>query len=112
MSDSPASTPTCDECFDPSCSGRHVYPGRVISSRTVDLPTIESTPADWLRDARHLTWRGRVSMAYYALRRLFVAPAPSPDRCVMGSPIGEHAWCPRHANGLWCRHHEKELRHA
>lgn len=58
----------------------------------------------------HLTWRGRISMAYYAVRRLAVKPAPTMERCVMGSVIGEHVWCPRRApDDLWCRHHANEL---
>lgn len=63
-----------------------------------------------LYDLAHLTWRGRLSMAYYALRRLFVAPEPTASRCVMGSPVGPHVWCPRRAPDLWCPHHEREIR--
>lgn len=66
-----------------------------------------------IEDLRHLTPRGRLSMAYYALRRLFVKPPPTMERCVMGSPIGEHVWCPRRAlDGMWCPHHEKEIAHG
>lgn len=62
-----------------------------------------------LSDFAHLTWRGRLSMAYYAARRLIVTPAPEADRCIMGYPVGEHVRCPRRAIGtsyLWCRHHD------
>lgn len=67
------------------------------------LDRISTTWEDFV----HLTPRGRVSMIYYALRRLIVAPAPHGDRCFMGAPIGRHVWCPRRADrtGPWCRHH-------
>lgn len=57
---------------------------------------------DWLL----LTWRGRWEMAYYAVRRLVVDPAPAEDRCFMGAPVGEHVHCPRRAEFLWCSRHE------
>lgn len=65
-----------------------------------------------IEELRHLTWRGRLSMAYYAARRLFVDPAPSDDRCVMGYPLGEHVHCPRRAVGdeLWCARHVPDRR--
>lgn len=66
------------------------------------------TPPGFVIDLLHLTWRGRLSMLWYRLRRLVVEPAPDEDRCFMGAPIGEHAWCPRFAppDSPWCPHHE------
>lgn len=59
----------------------------------------------------HLTWRGRVSAAYYALRRLFVRPAPEWERCWMGAPVDPMVHCPRWSgDDLWCAHHNRELR--
>jgi hypothetical protein len=54
-----------------------------------------------------LTWSGRVSLVYYPLRRLFLAPAPMEERCIMGSPVGPEVHCPRRAvgDGLWCKRH-------
>lgn len=66
------------------------------------------TRQDVMGAARALTWRGKVSVLYYAVRRLFVSPAPTEDRCVMGSPIGPWVWCPRRADGLWCRRHQPD----
>ena len=60
-----------------------------------------------VQELAHLTWAGRVTWVYYALRRLFVRPAPSEDRCFMGAPIGGLIHCPRRAEGddIWCRQH-------
>lgn len=60
---------------------------------------------------RHLTWRGRLSVVYYALRRLFISPACADDRCFMGAPIGEYVRCPREAveDEFWCRHHARRV---
>ena len=51
-------------------------------------------------------------MLWYPLRRLFVAPAATEDRCFMGAPVGDHVWCPRPAFGgeLFCRRHCKATR--
>lgn len=56
--------------------------------------------------SRHSNWRGRREIAWYAIRRLFVAPA-SEGRCFMGAPVATFAHCPRPALdvGLWCRVH-------
>ena len=60
----------------------------------------------------HLTWRGRLTAAWYPVRRLFVAPAPSDQRCWMGAPIGPHVHCPRRAlpGSPWCRAHQEVKR--
>lgn len=66
------------------------------------------SPATTFEDLVHLTWRGRVSWAWYAIRRVFLRPAPEGDRCIMGYPIGEYVRCPRRIaddDGLWCDHH-------
>jgi hypothetical protein len=49
-----------------------------------------------------------MAVAYYAVRRIFVAPASPDARCFMGSPIGEFVHCPRRAMGQspWCRRHD------
>lgn len=62
-----------------------------------------------VEELRHLTWRGRASWAYYVIRRVFVSPPPSMDRCIMGYPIGDHVRCPRRAEGdlLWCKRHRE-----
>jgi hypothetical protein len=54
-----------------------------------------------------LTRRGQLSVLYYAMRRMFVAPAEDHRRCFMGAPIGDHVRCPRQCTpgGLWCRRH-------
>lgn len=60
---------------------------------------------------RHLTWRGRLDVIYYAARRLFIAPAPDYERCIMGYPIDPAVRCPRPADvslGLWCKRHQPE----
>jgi hypothetical protein len=59
---------------------------------------------------RHLTWRGRIEVVLYALRRLLVAPAPPYERCFMGGPVDPAVHCPRHAlaGQLWCRRHAGE----
>ena len=61
----------------------------------------------FVRDFVHLTWRGRASMLYYPLRRLFVEPAPPETRCFMGAPVGAHVHCPRPADDgeFLCRWH-------
>lgn len=59
-----------------------------------------------------LTIRGRLSVAYYRLRRLFVAPAPDGHRCFMGEPVAPEVHCPRRVGtgGLWCAWHERARR--
>jgi hypothetical protein len=54
---------------------------------------------------RHLTRNGQACWIWYRLRRLIVQPAPSADRCFMGSPVGEHVHCARRGQpgSLWCR---------
>ena len=53
-----------------------------------------------------------------SFRRWFVAwldaapwrVAPKHDRCYMGAPVQDSVACKRSApDGLWCRHHEKQL---
>lgn len=58
----------------------------------------------------HVTWSARWDMIYYWLRRLVVAPAPGPERCIMGGTLGDVVWCPRRAvdGGLWCSRHMPE----
>lgn len=62
-----------------------------------------------IREWHHLTWGGRVSIAWYPLRRLLITPAPQDRRCYMGAPCGEDLHCPREAidESLWCRRHQK-----
>lgn len=53
-----------------------------------------------------LTWSGYRDVAWYAIRRLFIAPAES-DRCIMGYHEAR-THCPRRVvddEGLWCRVH-------
>jgi len=56
----------------------------------------------------HLTWGGRLALVSYAIRRVFVDPAPMDQRCVMGSTVDPSVHCPRHAIDLWCRRHDPE----
>jgi hypothetical protein len=46
-------------------------------------------------------------MLWLPIRRLFLAPAATEDRCIMGSPVSDHVWCPRRAlhGEMWCRRH-------
>lgn len=57
---------------------------------------------------RHLTWRGRASVLYYALRRCIVPRPPAGQRCVMGSTVDPICWCPRRSQpgSIWCKKHE------
>ena len=55
---------------------------------------------------KHFTARGKMTAAYYAIRRIFVSPAPTSQRCFMGSVVHPDVWCPRRCGAnLWCRHH-------
>ena len=63
----------------------------------------------FVEELSHLTWSGRLSWAYYAIRQRFVTPAPEGDRCIMGYPVGAHLRCPRRSDrgGLWCARHAR-----
>lgn len=56
-----------------------------------------------------LTPSGRIGVVVYALRRLFIRPAPDELRCFMGAPVADEIRCPRFAteDGIWCRRHHR-----
>lgn len=70
--------------------------------------SLHPIPEEWRDPKRYgfilsLFWFG----FGYWLRQLFVAPAPMPERCVMGGPVHPWVHCPRQAvdGSLWCEKH-------
>jgi hypothetical protein len=59
----------------------------------------------------HLTLEGKAAAVWYWVRRRFVPPAPSGERCCMGGPVAPMVHCPRRAmdDELWCRRCTKRL---
>lgn len=63
--------------------------------------------SEFLTCLRHLNWSARLALVGYPLRGLLVRPAPTEERCVMGSPVSSLVWCPRRSveDTIWCRAH-------
>lgn len=62
-----------------------------------------------------LTNQGRLAAVTYAIRRIFIRPAPEGERCIMGYPVSEAVRCPRHIadddqDQLWCYKHLRDWR--
>ncbi len=70
----------------------------------IPLPLATALGGVWVS---RLTWSGRAVRVWYPIRRLVITPAPTADRCVMGSPVDDNVWCPRQAvdGEIWCRRH-------
>lgn len=74
---------------------------------------LHAIPDEWRGDLAYTRWvlgLGWYGFGYW-MRALFIDPAPSFDRCVMGGPVHPWVWCPRYAEAdeLWCDKHRPPL---